>query len=173
MRYYTIQVKTGSELKFMRFYTAAYHDKPLCLYFPRKEVPQRKLGVTRNKISAVLPGYLFIELTEDDSIKDYYWELRETPGFFRFLVSNSDIRPLEGKELEMVLYLLKKAGPVAGVSKAVFDENARIVILEGPLMGFEGSIIKVDKRKGRARVRLDLYDESHWIDLAFEVIRAA
>jgi transcriptional antiterminator NusG len=170
MHYYTIQVKTRSELKFMRLYKTLYRDKPLPLYFPRKEVPQRKLGVKRAKISAMLPGYIFIELAEDDSIKNYYWELRRIPGFFRFLVSNSDIRPLEGKELELVLYLMKNVGPVAGVSKAIFDENSRIVVLEGPLKGFEGKIIKVDKRKGRARVRLDLYNESHWIDLAFDVI---
>ncbi|MDR1211350.1 MAG: antiterminator LoaP [Spirochaetaceae bacterium] len=170
MRYYTIQVKTRSELKFMRFYRVLYHNKPLNLYFPRKEIPQRRLGVMTNKVRAVLPGYIFIELPEENSIAEYYWELRRTPGFFRFLVSNRDIQPLAGKELEMVLYLLKAVGPVAGISKASFDENSRIVVLEGPLKGFEGRIIKVDKRKGRARVQLDLYNESHWIDLAFQTI---
>ncbi|MDR0389157.1 MAG: antiterminator LoaP [Spirochaetaceae bacterium] len=170
MRYYTIQVKTRSELKFMRFYRAMYQDKPLPLYFPQKEIPQRRRGVLCTRRRAVLPGYIFIELMEEDSIKNYYWELRRTPGFFRFLVSNRDIRPLEGRELEAVLYLLKAVGPVAGISRVGFDENSRIVVLEGPLKGFEGRIIKVDKRKGRARVQLDLYNESHWIDLAFEVI---
>ncbi|MDR1430073.1 MAG: antitermination protein NusG [Spirochaetaceae bacterium] len=170
MRYYTIQVKTRAELKFMRFYKALYPGKPLALYFPRKEIPLRKLGVMRTAVSAVLPGYIFIELDGDVSITEYYWELRRTPGFFRFLVSNRDIRPLAGTELELVLYLLKAAGPVAGISKVSFDENSRIVVREGPLKGFEGRIIKVDKRKGRARVQLDLYNESHWIDLAFQVI---
>jgi transcriptional antiterminator NusG len=51
-----------------------------------------------------------------------------------------------------------------------FDRNSRIVVLEGPLMGLEGKIIKVDKRKGRAKIKLDLYDNSFSCDLAFEVI---
>jgi transcriptional antiterminator NusG len=40
-------------------------------------------------------------------------------------------------------------------------------------MGLEGSIIKVDKRKGRAKIKLDLYNDSFSIDLAFEVIGQA
>jgi transcriptional antiterminator NusG len=173
MNYYTMQVKTRAEKKFIQFYRALYPEKPLELYFPQKEMPVRKLGTVRRKVSGVLPGYIFIELAGAHSIRDYYWELRRTPGFYRFLKSNRDIRPLEGKELEMILYLLKKVGPVAGLSRVVFDENARIVVLEGPLKGFEGKIVKVDKRKGRARVQLDLYSESHWIDLAFEVMGRA
>jgi transcriptional antiterminator NusG len=42
--------------------------------------------------------------------------------------------------------------------------------VEGPLMGLEGRIIKVDRRKGRAKINLDLYNDSFTIDLAFEVI---
>ncbi|MDR2619211.1 MAG: antitermination protein NusG, partial [Treponema sp.] len=34
-------------------------------------------------------------------------------------------------------------------------------------------IIKVDKRKGRAKIKLDLYDDSFTIDLAFEVLETA
>jgi transcriptional antiterminator NusG len=64
-------------------------------------------------------------------------------------------------------------GPLAGKSKVVFDENSRIVVIEGPLSGLEGKIIKVDKRKGRAKIKLDLYDDSFSIDLAFEVLEAA
>jgi transcriptional antiterminator NusG len=170
IRYYTIQVKTGFEKRFMRFYGALYPEKPLALHFLQKELPRRKLGIIRKKTSALLPGYIFVELMENRSIREYYWELRRTPNFFRFLVSNRDIRPLAGNELDVIRYLLERTSPVAGISRVKFDENSRIMVLEGPLKGFEGRIIKVDKRKGRARVQLDLYSESHWIDLAFEVI---
>jgi transcriptional antiterminator NusG len=173
IRYYTIQVKTGFEKKFMRFYGVLYPEKPLGLHFLQKELPRRRRGVVRKKTSALLPGYIFIELSDDHEVGEYYWELRRTPGFFRFLVSNRDIRPLEGSELDIIRYLLETTGPVAGISTVEFDENSRIMVLDGPMKGFEGRIIKVDKRKGRARVRLDLYSESHWIDLAFEVMARA
>jgi transcriptional antiterminator NusG len=53
-----------------------------------------------------------------------------------------------------------------------FNENSRIVVVEGPLMGLEGRIIKVDKRKGRAKIKLDMYEDSFTCDLAFEIIGA-
>jgi len=53
-----------------------------------------------------------------------------------------------------------------------FNEDSRIVVVEGPLMGLEGRIVKVDRRKGRAKIMLDLYNDSFSIDLAFEVIGA-
>ena len=64
-------------------------------------------------------------------------------------------------------------GPVAGKSRVYFNENSRIVVVDGPLLGLEGKIIKVDKRKGRAKIKLDLYDDSFSIDLAFETIEPA
>jgi transcriptional antiterminator NusG len=80
---------------------------------------------------------------------------------------------LEDRDLEIVLHFIKRVGPVAGKSKVYFDENARIVVTDGPLMGLEGKIIKVDKRKERAKIKLDLYDDSFCIDLAFEIIEPA
>jgi len=125
----------------------------------------------RPSTAAVFPGYIFVE-AEDEDILNHNRLFRRTEGFYRFLRSNRDIKPLAGKDLELVLHFVKKAGPVAGISKVRFDENSRIVVMEGPLSGLEGRIIKVDKRKKRAKVRLNLYDDAFAIDLAFEVMEA-
>ena len=173
MNYYTIQVKTRTEKKFIKRFTAVNKNSGIKLYFPEKEVFIRKEGLTKKQIAAILPCYIFIEVDSDDSIQNYYWLLRKTEGFVRFLRSNHDISPISGSDLEMILYFIKKIGPIAVQSKVIFDENSRIVVLEGPLKGFEGKIIRVDKRKGRARIKLDLYEESHWVDLSFEVMASA
>ncbi|MDR3147356.1 MAG: antitermination protein NusG, partial [Treponema sp.] len=95
-----------------------------------------------------------------------------TDGFFRFLKSNQDISPMADRDLEVALHFIKNVGPVAGKSRVYFNEDSRIVVVEGPLMGLEGRIIKVDKRKRRAKIKLDLYNDSFSIDLGFEVIGA-
>jgi len=59
-------------------------------------------------------------------------------------------------------------GPKIGSSLVRFDENDRVVVIEGPLKGFEGSIIKVDKRKQRAKIRVDFGGTAHTMDLSFE-----
>jgi transcriptional antiterminator NusG len=140
------------------------------VHFPRRRVDARRGGWARQATAAVFPGYVFAEAETEEEILARQWEFRRTEGFCRFLRSNRDIAPLEGRDLEAALHFIKKAGPVAGRSKAYFEGNSRIVSVEGPLLGLEGKIIKVDRRKGRAKIRLDLYGDSFAVDLSFEAI---
>jgi len=171
MNYYTIQVKTRGEQKFIRLFRALHPGTPFAMHFPQRRIDIRRGGKIQQSTAAVFPGYVFIEADGED-ITARQWDFRRTDGFYRFLKSNQNIKPLADRDLELVLHFIKKAGPVAGVSRVYFNENARIVVIEGPLMGLEGKIIKVDKRKKRAKVKLNLYDDSFAIDLAFEVIGA-
>jgi len=173
MNYYAIQVKTRSEEKFMKLFRALHPEVPLPFHFPKRKLDIRRAGKIRPSTSAVFPGYIFIEAENDDDIIAYQWNFRRTEGFYRFLKSNQNITPLTNRDLEVVLHFIKNAGPVAGRSKVYFDENSRIIVIEGPLAGLEGKIVKVDKRKGRAKIKLDIYNDSFAIDLAFEVIGSA
>jgi transcriptional antiterminator NusG len=173
MKYYALQVKTRGEEKYIKLFRALYPDCALPIYFPKRSLAVRRKGTVIQTTPAVFPGYIFLEVEDDDSVYKYHWFFRRTDGFYRFLKSNQNIKALSGKDLETVLHFIKKTGPLAGVSKVYFDENSRIVVVEGPLAGLEGSIIKVDKRKGRAKIKLDLYDDSFAIDLGFELIEPA
>ena len=57
-------------------------------------------------------------------------------------------------------------------SIAYFDENKSIRIVSGPLKGLEGMIVHVDRRKGRAKVRLAMYDNSFEVDFGFDSLEA-
>ena len=54
-----------------------------------------------------------------------------------------------------------------GISKAKFDENQRIVIVEGPLKGFEGKIIRVNRRCKRVTVEIDMFGYNKKVDLCY------
>ena len=98
-----------------------------------------------------------------------YWALRRVAGFHRFLKSNQNIIPLSESDARTLRSLIFH-GEVVGKSVVEFDENNRIRVLEGPLRGLEGQIVKVDRRKGRVKVKLDLYDEAHTVDFGFTAI---
>jgi transcriptional antiterminator NusG len=170
MNYYALQVKTRSEDTYMKLAKQSMSlqgQEETSLIFPRRTMPIRNAGTIKHVLEPVFPGYIFLEAEElTDTM---YWNLRTTPGFYRFLPENKKPKPLEGKDLATLKHFIS-FGPVADRSKVRFDENDRIQVAEGPLKGLEGKIIKVDKRKGRAKVKLDLYNESFLIDLAFEVI---
>jgi transcriptional antiterminator NusG len=172
VNYYAVQVKTRSEEKFIKLLRAMYPEVDFPIFFPKRRIDIKRRGLISQSTTAVFPGYLFIEVDERESILRHQWAFRRTDGFLRFLKSNQDIRPMNGRDLELALHFIKNVGPVAGKSRVYFNENSRIVVVEGPLMGLEGRIIKVDKRKRRAKIKLDLYNDSFSIDLGFEVIGA-
>jgi len=165
MNIYAIQVKTGSEEAFIkRFHNTHVSFDNYIFHFPQRCLTERKSGKINKVNKPVFDGYVFVQT---DGVDLYLF--RQTQGFIRFLPAKTCGIPLQGKDLVIVSHFIKNKG----VSKVRFDENNRIVVLEGVLAGLEGNIVKVDKRKGRAKIKLDLYDDSFTIDLAFEVIGAA
>jgi len=170
MNYYAIQVKTRSEEKYIKLLRTMHPEIYFPIHFPQRRLDIRKNGKIKASTLAVFPGYIFIEAENDEEIHACQWEFRRTKGFFRFLKTNQDITPLAHRDLELVLHFIKNTGQIAGRSRVYFNENSKIVVIEGPMCGLEGRIVKVDKRKGRAKIKLDIYDDSFSIDLAFEVI---
>lgn len=170
MNYYALQVKTRSEDLFIKRVQISLSPQQITetrLIFPRRNMPVRKAGITKNQIQPVFPGYIFLETGDMET--SIYWVIRTTPGFYRFLPENKAPKPLAGRDLSTLKHFIS-FGEIAQKSKVLFDSDDRINVVEGPLKGLEGRIVKIDKRKGRAKVKLDMYDESFLIDLAFEVI---
>ena len=138
--------------------------------WPRRKLTIRRQGKLREELAPIFPGYLFIEA---ESIPpDVYWTLRKTNGFFRFLKSNQQIEPLDGMDRELLLHFLSY-GEIVEKSEVYFDENQRIRVVSGPMKGLEGQVVKVDRRKKRAKIKLTMYKQSFPIDFGFELLEKA
>jgi transcription termination/antitermination protein NusG len=166
--YYVVQVMTSEEEKFLGHISRQLPEGVLRILWPRRKLFIRRRGRRIPSLAPIFPGYLFLEA--ETLPPESYWVLRKTPGFIRFLDSNQNVRPLSGVDRELIVHFLR-FGPVVETSRVHFDENARIRVIEGPLKGLEGNIVKVDRRKGRAKVKLDLYNESFLVDFGFETIQ--
>lgn len=172
MSLYVVSVQPRREERFI--HTARQLARPgealpsqLSFHWPRRKLTIRRKGRAVETLAAVFPGYVFVDAP---SISDQIFRsLKSIPGFYRFLESNDRIRPLTGRDQEIVAHFLK-FGDVIGKSTVTLDNNQRIRVLHGPLEGLEGMIVKVDMRKQRAKVRLDLYNESFLVDFGFELL---
>jgi transcriptional antiterminator NusG len=167
MDYYAIQVKTGEEDEYIRRASRIGILAGRRFFVPRRKVIQRKAGKDSSHLLAVFPGYLFYEtvsLGEEER-----WALRRIEGFYRFLPSSISPSPLDDKDRTILLHFIS-FGDFADISKVSFDEADRIVVLEGPLKGLEGSIVKVDKRRGRAKVSLDICSTGFLVDFGFRTV---
>jgi len=99
--------------------------------------------------------------------------LRRITGYIRFLKDHDgSLIPLKEQDLRLVHHLIA-GGEIARASKVKFDVNNRIIALDGPLQGYEGSIIKVNRRKGRAKVQFLLHGKKFLIDFEFEALEHA
>ena len=171
MNYYAVQVQTGSEEKIIDNVktTLAYRLEQQNFIFPKRILKIRKSGILKDEAKPVFPGYFFIEAENINT--ELYNTLRGTKGFYRFLKSNQEITALTGKDLSILQHFIN-FGQTISTSKVYFDENDRICVTSGPLKGLEGMIIKVDKRKNRAKIKMDFANENLLIDLGFELIKA-
>ena len=170
MQYYVIQVATGREeafianVKKLNPELAAKHN----FIFLTRELSIRRKGQWIKELQPVFASYIIVQTVNEVDAQTLA-ELKKLPDFYHFLNSNTDIVPLSDRDLSIIQHFLG-LGPKIGSSLVRFDENDRIVVIEGPLKGIEGSIIKVDRRKGRAKIRLDFKGSAHTLDLSFEDI---
>jgi transcriptional antiterminator NusG len=168
MRYFALQVRTGKEA---RFITVARRRHPeASLLWPRRSLRIRKGGEWKDSLAPLFPGYLFLRAEDFDDVP---WRaLNSLPDFVRFLPSNDRIVPLDEHDQATLSHFLS-FGEVVDRSVVTFDENRRIRVVSGPLQGLEGRIVKVDRRKGRAKVRLDIYADAFEIDFGFDILASS
>lgn len=167
MAYFALQVFTGDEGRFVTASRRSRNLEGVRVLWPRRRLRVRRAGRWLVATAPIFPGYLFLKREQIDG--QLYQGLRPLPGFLRFLPSNDRIRPLDERDSKLLAHFLS-FGEIVERSTAYFDVNQRIRIVSGPLLGLEGCITRVDKRKGRAKVRLTLYENSFEVDFGFDAI---
>ncbi|HPE37357.1 MAG TPA: antiterminator LoaP [Spirochaetales bacterium] len=168
MEYFAIQVWTGKEDDFVRSLALAM-GVGSGAFVPKRALSIRRRGKILREERPLFPGYVFLPCDSDTFPVDKRWAIRSINHFLRFLPDSLAPRPIKEHDRAVLSHFIS-FGKCADTSKVIFDENERIVVLEGPLKGLEGLIVRVDKRKHRAKVRLDMCRDSFLVDLGFEVM---
>ena len=169
MAFYVIRVAPRQEENFLKRSTRLCGDG-VSLVFPRRKMEHLKGGKRTWAEVALFPGYVFLSVEELDA--ELYGRIRAVPGFNQFLRQGNAISEVRGKDLELLSHFLK-FGEVTPSSRVVFDDDQRIRVLSGPMQGLEGQIVHVDKRKRRAKIRLDFDHGTFTVTLAFELMETA
>jgi transcriptional antiterminator NusG len=170
MAFFVIQVRTGKEQQYIKQADKVLRAPEQRLYWPRRALRIRRQGEWKDSVAAIFPGYLFLQ-TESIS-PPLYGALKRISGFLRYLKDNQHIEALNARDREILMHFLSY-GEVVQRSRVFFDQDNRIRVISGPLKGMEGRVVKVDRRKGRARIRLELYEDSFLIDFGFDALEKA
>jgi transcriptional antiterminator NusG len=156
-----------SEKEFISVAESMFDEGEVRFTWLRRSLRIRKRGEWIETLAPIFPGYLFAEAQEISS--ELFMKIKRIPGFFRFLQSNENIVPLSEGDKKLLSYFLS-FGQVVDKSVVYFDAGKRIRVVSGPLKELEGKIVKVDRRKGRAKVRLDMFENAFIIDFGFKAL---
>ena len=148
--YYVIQVKTGKEEKTMLDIIKNNHsdDPNFEVFSPFRKALRKYKGVQKEVIERCFPGYIFVSTNNVEQLWiDLYW----TPGYERLLgregLTNNFV-PLDKDESRMIDILYSSENNrVTEISNISVKEGQTIKVLDGPLVGLETQIKKVNLHK--------------------------
>lgn len=164
MEYYCIMVLTGEEKKFKERALEAFRDcyPTAQFYFFERKLFTKKRGWFD---APLFPGYLFFSV--EAFSREFFDMLRKIKGFCRVLPENQEPQQIKGDALDELKLFIGK-GEHWGISRLQFAPGQKIKAISGPLVGYEGNIVMVNKKRKQITVQSSLTGTAMRFDLKYE-----
>jgi len=167
-KWYVIYTRTGDELKVKRLIELLFcklKRKSIRVLIPKRAIIERKGKNRVEKIKSLFPGYVFIKTCMSYEL---YNDIKRLPRFLKFLKDEAEPAEVREEEIKIILSLVGDSD-IVGFSTGI-KIGGKVKIIDGPLKGFEGLIEKIDKRKGRVKVRLNVSGNVNLVDLGIRIV---
>lgn len=136
------------------------------VWFPEKETTDKKQGISKKVMHPMFPGYIFVYYDGQDESTFPFRDASKLPSLIKFLKYDNGSHALIGNDLFFARWIHKNDGTIVE-SKVLLSEGQRLHIAEGPLVGFDGNVVKVDKHHKKITVRFNF--DGHDVDINFSV----
>jgi transcription termination/antitermination protein NusG len=163
--WYALFVATGKEDNVKERLQYRMQEK-MRILVPKRKLKERKNGIWTYNIRTLFPGYVL--LNGEVGVEEYY-NMKNIPDLIKLIRSGYEPLKIEYDELELISKLICNDETI-GFSN-VLIENGRVVVVDGPLVSMEGYILSIDRRKGRAKVRLSFLGEERTVELGINVLQ--
>ncbi|MBM6774927.1 antiterminator LoaP [Olsenella profusa] len=165
---YVIQVTGGLESRVRTLVMRLLGDLVGECFIPRREVKRRVDGEWVSVTELLFPGYLFITTDDVLGVSD---RLRAVPQFTRLLGKNDErITPLSPEEVSWLNALLEPVSKTVEMSVGVI-EGDRVIVTDGPLVGHEGLISKINRYKRVVYLDMRMFGRTKTIKVGLEIVR--
>lgn len=164
-QWYCVFVVTGSEDK-ARERIKYRLQNGFTVVVPKRKLRVRRGGVWRTEKRPLLPGYVLINGEIDT---DTYYRLKNIPDVLRLLKTGAQPARINPDEMAVLSKLICNSEEI-GFSD-VLVENGVVKVIDGPLFSLEGIIKSIDRRKQRAKIRLNFLGEERTVDLGISILK--
>ena len=163
--WYAAFVGTGKEDK-VKACLNYYFSDAFRFFVPKRQMRERKKGKWSNVLRTLFPGYVLINGSMD--VEDYY-NFKNVPGMWKLLGVDEELLPIPEWEVGQITRFISR-GEIIGPSDLKEEEGGQVRVVAGPLTGMDGQIIRIDRRKGRAKVKMLFMGEERIIDFAVNLL---
>lgn len=122
------------------------------LFYPQYQTEIKVHGEWVNTTKPLFPGYLICDTADPRTLQQY---LLRMDDFARVLSQDGQFVPLAKEEVQLIGGFTHRGDRVVPMSEALKDGD-QVVVTAGPLLGHEGLIKTINRRKSTAYLELDL-----------------
>ncbi|MDR1474476.1 MAG: transcription termination/antitermination protein NusG [Endomicrobium sp.] len=167
-QWYVVHTYSGHEDKVKKSLERAVDNLNMCdvisrVLVPTEEVVEVKQNKKRIKKRKFYPGYVFVEMTVNNTT---YWLIRNTAGVTGFL---GGVKPTPMAQDEVNNLLNTIVNPDASKPRPAvsFEKEENVRITEGPFKHFIGIVEEVNQERGRLRVMVTIFGRPTPVELDF------
>jgi transcription antitermination factor NusG len=135
-------------------------DKQIQAFLPKMEVWSKRKDRRKKIQKALFPGYLFVYEMMNPQ---HGLEILKTPGVVKILGNEVGPMPVPETQIESIKKLLD--GKAAVSPFPYLREGQLVRIVDGPLRGCEGFLIKIKEQKEKLVISLDLLQRSVSVEI--------
>ncbi|MDY0362508.1 MAG: transcription termination/antitermination NusG family protein [Desulforegulaceae bacterium] len=164
--WYVVQTLAGQEKKLAAMANFLSEQK-FNIYIPAREVIHKIKGEEFVVNLPIFPGYIFIYKHIDDFIKKINDSTLNI--FAKPVQANGKYLEVSPKEMKFLFDIAGNDG-VISISRVIILKDQKVKIVKGPLKNFEGKILFINKRKNKAKVRMEIMNRIVEVSLGFEIL---
>jgi transcription antitermination factor NusG len=135
-------------------------DKNFQAFLPKLEVWSRRKDRRKKIQKALFPGYLFVN---EILIPRRGLEILKTPGVVKILGNEAGPVPVPEAQIESIKKILN--GKAAISPFPYLKEGQLVRVVDGPLRGCEGFLIKIKEEKEKLVISIDLLRRSVSVEI--------
>ncbi len=136
-------------------------DKRIEAFHPQMEAWSRRKDRRKKILKPLFPGYLFVHETLDH----HRWlEILKTPGVVRILGNKDGPLPVPEIQIESIQTILN--GKAAVSPFPYLREGQQVRVVDGPLKGCEGFLLKKKEEKESLIISLDILHRSVSVEIS-------
>ena len=172
MRWYVIQVNSGSEKKVAELIQHEADRVGLSGNFaeisvPAEQVVEMRRGQKVNAERKFLPGYVLARM----ELTDTAWHLvKEIPKVITFLGTRNTPTPISDKEAAAMLNRVKDSASAKPRNTVQFEIGQSVRVADGPFTSFSGTVEEVDEDRSRLKVSVSIFGRATNVDLEYNQV---